>query len=284
MALLFCVLLDREIRPQHEYLLEATLVVAGEVVDIFPNLDGRRLAKLKVARVLKGRCEHAYLYLPFKFRDPFYGCDLPISYEKKKYLLCIDDRALHRTIEDARKVLSDYDAPAVRFAEAVLAHDLEAVMRLSSEPALGEAILLYATQYSRRALKPHLQALRRICAGRYSDPWLRAWLTLDPALLPEVIRKGNHVMAAIRRVTDRPFASVEDFEAWWAQALPRARAKGSMRPELLHDLVSGDVETRAAAREAILDLGPDVLDALTGDDPEVISLREELELIADLRR
>lgn len=140
MACLFLAVLEWAHVPWHEHLQAAKFIVAGEVVEIAPDSTGRSIAKLKVDRVLKGKCGDAFLSLPFK-PERTWGCDYPIEYEMKKYLLCIDDRNFFRVIHYpayVSRIIPDYGAPAVRFTKAIVANDIPALGRVG--PDVLEAI------------------------------------------------------------------------------------------------------------------------------------------------
>lgn len=271
--MLLLLLLEWEIRPWHELIREAKLIVAGEVVELDPNA-----ARLKVERVLKGSCPDDVLVLPFKPRNPDRGCDFAITYEKKKYLLCIDDRNYFRVIYHPGRVqlvIRDYGDPAIRFTRAILADDLEELGRLAASGHCLEYVVDYTLLKSRRELRPLLRGLRK-GLERSENPDAICEFGLDVTLLPGFIERHPDRPDVVRRVTGR----VGSFETWWPTAVRRAFRCRPLRPEWLRDLVGGDVETRAAAREAILDCGPH---AIEGDDPEIVSLREEMELLADIR-
>lgn len=157
----------------YEQIERATLVVAGEVVEIRPHGEKNRAAMLRVKLVLKGECKEKELALPFK-NTRIFGCDFEIEYEKAKYLLLIDDKEYFRLVlfpDHPQIKIADYDAPEVRFTRAVIdiragvepekrILDIEPILKLRRHSRQLEAVAFVRT-LPRWMVRPLFPSLRR---------------------------------------------------------------------------------------------------------------------------
>lgn len=330
LLLLFLLAPAREWAPVHwhELIAQAKLVVTGEVVRFGEDSEGRKTGILQVHEVLKGEHPGKELVLPFKLKLTW-GCDFQITYEKRKYLLLIDDGQYFRLVyypEGPQLEIGSWDESLVVFTKSVI--DLQRGVPL--ERRLEVLALLAASDSARRLLRLSVFELVRGLPRRtlapvlkdLRDAYRKAYPRREFERLPERYRaearfnalvdeaevarpyklvdplleagKGNaKLVRTLNLLTGKTCVSEEIFRAWWKTAVPRARAKGdpALLPALLKQLREGDLAERDAAANAILDLGPDVLEPLRphakSPDPElrarVADLLPELEILRDIR-
>ncbi len=284
----------------YEQIERATLIVAGEVVDIRPHGDGNQAAIFRVDLVLHGKAPARPLVLPFK-RTRTFACDYDVTYEKAKYLLLIDDLHPFRLVwfpDYAQIRISDYDAPELGFTRAVLDPqrrilDLEAALR-KTRPYRKLDVAAFVSTLPRSVVRPLLPALRRELGpglretiervkpeerSRHVDELLASTFDLglvedvlkrpepfgDPFLLTSARReRGEKPIGMLSRIIGRRYVSLDELRAAWPTELRRARANGDPRgiPDLLRRLEAEEPADRHAASREILDLGPGVLEAV----------------------
>ncbi len=284
----------------YEQIQRASLIVAGEVVDLRPHGDGNQAALFRVDLVLHGEAPDRPLVLPFK-RTLTFSCDYEITYEKAKYLLLIDDLQPFRLVwfpDYAQIRIPDYEAPEVRFTRAVLDPekrilDLEAALRKTRPDRKGD-VAAFVSTLPRSVVRPLLPALRRELGPglrdtigrakpgdrfRYEDEYLVS--TFDLALVEKVLQRpepfgdpfyptaarrerGEQPISILSRIIGRRFDSLDALRGAWPALLRRSRANGDAAelPALLRRLEAESPEDRQAADAEILELGPGVLEAV----------------------
>lgn len=315
--------------PRYRLLQLARLVVAGEVIALEPDAKAGTIARLRVDLVLKGKPESQVISLPFK-DVPAGACDFSIRYEKgKRYLLLIDDKFPFRIVwypSGTHDPIPSLDDPDVEFVRLILAvmngEDLEKgipdLLKRANDPRPGadrsrrESLQVFRA-LPRAWVRPFLSEIR---ASAGSPPWRKLtpaspdWhyycctflsaeleivrdLSYVSSLLEKVEFIGHSLPDTLRLLVGKEVGDLATFKSSWEIALRRAAAHGSpddVKP-LVEHLGRAEPEIREKAFQAILDLGPDVIDSVRSHknaaDPEVrarvLSLLTELELLSDLR-
>lgn len=297
--------------PWYQLVRRALLIVAGEVVRVERPAEGVPVALLRVEAALKGTPEGAEIRVPFK-TDRRWGGDFTLEYaEGKRYLLLIDEVSWFRVVyypSGTRFEIDGLDAPAVRFVRMALDIDAgrdlerrvpELLEAVATGPYRTEALHVFRT-VPREQARPVLAAVRDAFGTKYRTAIAQdkhglyrryhldrdAEITRDLTLAADVLA-ADYLDEAERLdrlalMTGRRCASLEEFRAWWSAVDRRSRVRS--RPEdarlWLSALESSDPRAREDAVGRILDLGPDVLDAVRNARPDLI---RELELMADLR-
>ena len=310
--------------PFHQLLQRAGLVVAGEVIEIV-QAKGRPVARLKVAQTLKGKAEAETIEIPFK-TTLTWACDFTIEYQKgKKYLLLLDDRSDFRVVYYPTHTVTEigsYDLPFVSVTRlgCDLMEGSKAEERVKDLVAMtgnpnARALAFDLFRMVPRALaRPHLsrvrstfidhrleQSNRKAVDGVKAHPFplssaADAEIVRDLSLLSPLLNgpsRPESLKSTCALLTGWTVSDLESFERSWSTALKRAarKSKGLEVDALLSLLESPEAAVREQGSNALLDLGPDVLDRVKGGmesrDPEVRAriqgLVLELELLQDLR-
>jgi hypothetical protein len=300
----------------------ATIVAAGEIRSI--KDDGKRpVARMKIVHLLKGKPGGDEIDLPFKMTANW-GCDFTIRYEiGRKYLLLLDEKHDYRVVyypSRTHDVIQSYDGPEVSFARLSLdvmgGVDLDRripeVIKLTKTPQVRVEALQVFRWVPRAAIRPYLAEVRaaygpsKVSYPRTSPDWA-SWckrglavelqVTRDLSLISEVVGVEPFDEPALLRtlslLTGWTVVDLESFKKSWAVALRRAETLGNPDEVAgpLNGLGSAEGAERDRAFQRILDLGPDVLNAVKSNlgakDPEVkarvAELVRELELLDDLR-
>lgn len=313
---LACVLAPRQPAyvPWFELIDQAKWVVVGEVVDFGRDQEGRRVAILRVDEVWKGKCEEQTLVIPFK-TEITWPCDFTIEYERRKYLLLIDDRAYYRVVYYAAYTHHAYEGPqdvVGRFTRAVVnlrsgvecEKAFEELESLASEAI--DSIIEFSETLPRAVVRPLLPTLRKAHAPRMEglselkgpDRWRELVILLnrtrDFRLFTEFLAWNGAgepwpILQALSRTAGRRFDSLAEARRWWARAQVRSRAYAApgKAAQLIVGLRSADPAERASAEVDLLDLGPDILETVRSHarpgDPRLDEIVQELEVLRDLR-
>ncbi|HYE98452.1 MAG TPA: hypothetical protein VEJ18_06040 [Planctomycetota bacterium] len=296
--------------PWYQLVRRALLIVAGEVVHVDKPAAGVPVARLRVDATLKGKPEAPEIRVPFK-TDCRWGGDFTLAYAPgKRYLLLIDEVSPFRVVyypSGTRFEIDGLDAPAVRFMRMVLDIDAgrdlerrvpELLEVVRNGPYRDEALHVFRL-VPREQARPHLDTVRAAYGTKYrqmltQDFYRRYYLsrdaeiTRDLSLVAELLAvEPNHeayLLETLGLLTGRRCPSLKNFRAWWASVERRSRIRS--RPDdarlWLSALESSDPRARETAVERLLDLGPDILDAVRARSAPA-DLIGELELMADLR-
>jgi hypothetical protein len=323
-ALLLSVPVEWAEIPFHRLLQRSRLVVAGEVVEVV-QVPGRPIARLKVAHTFKGKAEAETIEIPFKTTITW-GCDFKIEYQKgKKYLLLLDNGADFRVVYYPMYTFTEiasYDLPFVSVTR--LGCDLmegkrvqervKELVAMTEDPNLRTYAFDLFRIVPRALARPHLSRVRTAYAdhrlarsgrepvdGVKAHPFpLRtpadAEISRDLSLLSHLLNgpsRPESLKSTCALLTGWNVSDLDSFERSWATAVQRStrKSKGVEVDALLSLLGAPEGAVREQATNALLDLGPDVIDRVKGGmesrDPEVRAriqgLLLELELLQDLR-
>lgn len=314
--------------PFHQALREAEIVVTATLVELRQDEPRRKTAVFRCDETLKGDPKEGKVSLTLWEWDDRIACRPPELHPVvgKRYLLLLvtkpaiseihpqfsnpgsgDDAAPGSMLELARVILDLQSGKNVEdrvrklgaFIEmpqhSRLAYEaIDLLSRKQARPILGTA-RNHFKEYTAHWQSPMPESPYRKEA--YFNElishcrWTLSFATL--ARVREEQGRSPRFLSAASRVCGRPFASLEDFDAWWS--LTRKRA-GTAPPDVevqsgrvIPDLKSADVRIRNQAVERMLDLGPSALPAVLPlkEDPDAdvrataAALEEDLRLLVD---